>query len=70
MQTIWRLQVVCTTVAGRDARTAAGYLPFVELAPAGCWRVLITHTSGSNTFASRNILSHYYQGIELQTWAY
>jgi SpoIID/LytB domain protein len=58
VQTIWRLQVVCTTVAGRDARTAAllaaGYLPFVELAPAGCWRVLITNTSGSNTFASRN----------------
>jgi SpoIID/LytB domain protein len=58
VQTIWRLQVVCTTTAGRDAREAellaAGYLPFVEFAPAGCWRVLITNTSGSDTFASRN----------------
>ena len=57
MQTIWRLQVVCTSVAGRDARVAAllgaGYLPFVEQAPAGCWRVLITNTSGSDSFSSR-----------------
>jgi stage II sporulation protein D len=56
--TVWRLQVICTTAENAAARVAAaaagGYTAVTEVAPAGCTRVFIINTSGSDSFGSRS----------------
>ena len=55
--TVWRLQIICTTPENAAAVVAnveaAGYTAATSLAPAGCTRVHIVNTSGSDSFGSR-----------------